>query len=698
MMNPFKPPGKPVPAVKFTDRVDISAIKTPVFFLDVSGSTTGIEHYWKCVSEIVANKAESGETFVYAWTSYLLDEVAVVSKGCSYEDVYAALNMGSRNRWGMGTSPCVTIPKMKELAAAGVRDIVFVTDGRIGMCDDRAACDTLRTGDGLHLNSLEGVAIGPYASTSVWTAFSWCAEKYSCTRYIDGHDPVVVSCSKADLDECIEALNTDIMAIADPGFKTRFETLLQVYASNPDGDLAKKVHVYWTVWMRELRKKQRDLLKPVRFEGLPDDQPAACRQVYERYESTPVVTNTLFEEMERIKPRGIEANLEPASVGRYVTSEELPSPKLEDKAGLLGKTVMMLPLCMNDHPDHVLTMPAYFENAGRVEAYSADMGDMVIVPDESHSKHNRLVVVHRLCRGKAIGNWKLWLAGAVLSTQRDLRSPEVTSYVVSLLNALDYSFSLGGLDVDKPKGNVFDAFRYSIGKSIDAVANGDGDLLAATFMARRRIEMLELQVGRDLQGDFADLLEMADFVRDPRVLHVFRGPDNKIRRSTLENVAYTPVDGAPGIFTDALRDDIVVPLTLTPSAVKAKGGLTSHVSEIDPRTFKHVDFDRGFTHAAFLELCKEQDKVPLPLYSIARRLTVSLGRFPTQAELVAAGVKRMAHLTGCKVVSEEIRLAALTALVEFEDVVQKHYGGDHAEAVRAIAAAEDQKFSKPSSC
>lgn len=697
-MNPFKSPGKPVQTVRFVGGVDVRDINAPVFFLDVSGSTTGDRYYWKCVSEIVAEKAEQGETFVYAWSSSLLDEVVVVSKGCSHEDVHAALDMGSRDRWGMGTRPSVTIPKMKELAAAGVRDIVFVTDGQIGPCDDREACDALRKGDGLSLNSLEGIAIGPFASTSVWTAFSWCADKYSCARYIDGHDPVVVGCSKADLDECIEALNADIMAIADASFRARFETLLQVYASNPDGDLAKKVHVYWTVWMRELRKKQRDLIKPVRFEDLPDDQLAACRLVHERCETTPVATNALFEELERIKPRGIEANLEQETVGRYVTSADLPVPKLDDKDRLLGKTIMMLPLCIRDHPDHVLTMPAYFEGAGRVEAYSADMGDTVIVPEETYSKHNRLVVVHRLCRGKAVGNWILWLAGAVLSTPEDGRSPEVTAYVVSLLNCLDYSFSLGGLDVDKPKGNVFDAFRYSIGKSMDAVTNGDGDLMAATFMARRRIEMLELQVGRSLSGDFADVLELADFVRDPKVSTAFRGPDNKIRRSTLEHVAYVPVDGVHKVYLDAIRDDIAVPRIIgTPAVVKAKG-LSDHVGQFDPRTFKHVDFDRGFTHAAFLELCERQGMVPLPLYSIARRLTVSLGRFPTQAELVAAGAKKMARLTGRKVVSEEIRLASLTALLEFEEIVQKHYGGDHAEAVRAISYAEDQKFSKTSSC
>jgi hypothetical protein len=660
-----------------------AAIKSPVVFLDVSGSTTSDKFYWKSVVDILSGLADSHDTVVYPWSSELIDKVMVVPKGASRAYVHDACNLGRLPGWGHGTRPAVTVPKIKELADAGVKDVVFVTDGQIGEHEDDDVCKALRKG-AFALASLTAYRVGPYASTSVWTAFSWCAETYRCVTLVQDRDAETVACSKAELAECIAALDADVMTIADDGFRSKFAQLLHVYASNPDGDLAKEIHKRWTTWTKSLRKKERDLRKPVRFLDLPEDQRAACKIVFERYEKAAVPVNHLFVELSRIKPRGVEANLEPEAAGRYATAGDLPAPTLENKEFLEGTPVMVLPELAEgyEHPEHWLTMPVYMGLPPKIVRYSMDMGDMVVVPDERFSDHNRLVVAHALCRGKAIGSWILWLAGALLTRPRDMRDPVVTDYVIQLLSTLDYSFSLGGLDIDKPKGNIFDAFRYSIGKTMDVV-NGDGDLVAATFMLRRRIEMLELQVpDRDLIGEFKDLLEVADFVRSS-VVAGCKGPDGKIRRSTLLHVAYLPVDGAPGVYLDVVVHKVPRALGGTPNW-KAKGLAANGTASLDPKTFKH-DFEHGFTHASYLEMCKAQDKVPLPLYAIARRMTVAHGRFPTCQELVAAGAKKMANLTGNKVVSEDIVSGARITLADFQDVVREHYDRDESKAAAAIA-------------
>lgn len=672
---------QPAAIIKFTTQLD----KSPVVFLDVSGSTTSDRFYWNSVANILSRLAEAHDTVVYPWSSELLDRAMIIPKGATHSDVVVACNLGRVPGWGHGTNPASTVPKIKELADSGVMDVVFVTDGQIGEREDDNVCRALRTG-AFTLGSLVAYRVGPYASTSVWTAFSWCAETYRCVTLREDRDPETVTCNKADLAECIAALDAEVMTIADDAFRAKFAQLLHVYASNPDGDLAKEIHKRWTTWMKALRKKERDLRKPVRFEGLPEDQRAACKIVFERYDSIAVPVNHLFDELARIKPRGIEANLEPEAAGRYATSADLPAPTLENKEFLEGTPVMVLPSLAEgyEHPEHWLTMPVYMGLPPKIARYSMDMGDMVIVPDERFSEHNRLVVAHAMCKGKAIGSWILWLAGALLSRPRDLRDPIVADYVIQLLSTLDYSFTLGGLDVDKPKGNIFDAFRYSIGKTMHDVANGDGDLVAATFMLRRRIEMLELQVpDRDLLAEFKDVLEVADFVRSPAVAGC-KGHDGKIRRSTLKYVEYMPVDGAPGVYLDVLVAKAPRALRL-PKIQKAKGLTDNGTVPLDPKTFKH-DFEHGFTHAKYLELCKAEDKVPLPLYAIARRMTVSLGRFPTWPELVAAGAKKMANLTGSKVVSEDVVAGARITLAEFRDIVREHYDGDEVKAVDAIAS------------
>lgn len=673
---------QPEAIIKFTTQLDRDT--SPVVFLDVSGSTTSDRFYWTSVAEILSGLAQSHDTVVYPWSSELIDRAMIVPKGASHSDVFVACNLGRIPGWGHGTNPATTVPKIKELADSGVRGVVFLTDGQIGEREDDNVCIALRKG-AFTLASLKAYRIGPYASTSVWTAFSWCAETYRCVTLVENRDPETVSCNKGELAECIAALDADVMAIADDAFRAKFAQLLHVYASNPDGDLAKEIHKRWTTWLKDLRKKERDLRKPVRFEDLPEDQRAACKVVFERYESTAVSVNHLFDELSRIKPRGIEANLEPEAAGRYATSGYLPAPTLENKEFLEGTPVMVLPELAEgfEHPEHWLTMPVYMGLPPKIVRYSMAMGDMVVVPDERFSGHNRLVVAHALCRGKAIGSWILWLAGALLSLPRDLRDPEVEDYVIKLLSTLDYSFSLGGLDVDKPKGNVFDAFRYSIGKTMHEVSIGDHDLVASTFMLRRRIEMLGLQVpDRDLIGEFKDVLEVADFVRSPAVA-LCKGHDGKIRRSTLQFVEYLPVDGAPGVYLDVLVHKVPRALKL-PKIQKARGLTDNGEIPLDPRTFRH-DFEHGFTYASYLELCKAQDKVPLSLYAIARRMTVALGRFPTWPELVAAGAKKMANLTGCKVVSEDIVHGARITLAEFEDIVREHYHGDETKAVAAIA-------------
>jgi hypothetical protein len=679
---------QPEAIIKFTIQLDGDT--SPVVFLDVSGSTTSDRFYWTSVAEILSGLAQSHDTVVYPWSSELIDRAMIVPKGASHSDVFVACNLGRIPGWGHGTNPAATVPKIKELADSGVMDVVFVTDGQIGEREDDNVCIALRKG-AFTLESLKAYRIGPYASTSVWTAFSWCAEKYECVTLVENRDPDTVSCDKAELAECIATLDADVMALADDAFRAKFAQLLHVYASNPDGDLAKEIHKRWTTWLKNLRKKERDLRKPVRFEGLPKDQRAACKIVYDRYDSIDVPVNHLFDELARIKPKGIEANLEQEAAGRYVTSADLPAPSLENKEFLEGTPVMVLPVMAEgyEHPEHWLTMPVYMGLPPKIVRYSMAMGDMVVVPDERFSGHNRLVVAHALCRGKAIGSWILWLAGALLSTPRDYRDPEVADYVIQLLSTLDYSFSLGGLDVDKPKGNVFDAFRYSIGKTMHEVSNGDGDLVAATFMLRRRIEMLELQIGRDVIGDFKDLLDLADFVRSPTVAGC-KGHDGKIRRSTLQYVEYMPVDGAPGVYLDVIVNK--VPKALRQPIYKAKGLTDNGEIPLDPKTFKH-DFEHGFTHAKYLELCMQQDKVPLPLYAVARRMTVALGRFPTLPELVATGAKKMANLTGSKIVSENIAAGARITLGEFQGIVREHYDGDETKAVAAIAESL-QKMSK----
>lgn len=675
----FQPPT----GVTFASKLHHPDISSPVVFLDVSGSTTSDRFYWKSVADILSGLAKANATVVFPWSSELIDRAMIVPKGASHADVFVACNLGRVPGWGHGTNPAATVPKIKELVDAGVKDVVFVTDGQIGEREDDNVCRALRKGS-FALASLVAYRVGPYASTSVWTAFSWCAETYRCVTLREHEDPETVTCNKAELAECIAALDADVMAIADDAFRAKFAQLLHVYASNPDGDLAKEIHKRWTTWMKTLRKKERDARKPLRFEGLPEDQRAVCKIVFERYESTVNPVNHLFDELARIKPRGIEANLEPEAAGRYATAGDLPAPTLENKEFLEGSPVMVLPQLAEgyEHPEHWLTMPVYMALPPKIVRYSMAMGDMVIVPDDRFSGHNRLVVAHALCRGKAIGSWILWLAGALLSLPRELRDPEVSDYVIQLLSTLDYSFSLGGLDVDKPKGNVFDAFRYSIGKTMHDVS--DGDLVAATFMLRRRIEMLELQVGRDLIVEFKDILDLADFVRSSAVAGC-KGADGKIRRSTLKHVEYMPVDGAPGVYLDVMVRKVPRALKL-PKIQKAKGLTDNGTVPLDPKTFKH-DFDHGFTHASYLELCKAQDKVPLPLYAIARRMTVALGRFPTWPELVAAGAKKMANLTGRKVVSEDIVAGARIPLAEFRDIMREHYDGDEAKAVAAIAAS-----------
>jgi hypothetical protein len=674
---------QPEAIIKFTTQLDRE--KSPVVFLDVSGSTTSDRFYWNSVADILSRLADAHDTVVYPWSSELIDLAMIVPKGASHSDVVVACNLGRIPGWGHGTNPAATVPKIKELVDAGVRDVVFVTDGQIGEREDDNVCKALRKG-AFTLGSLVAYRIGPYASTSVWTAFSWCAETYRCVRVREHRDPETEVCSKAELAECIAALDADVMAIADDAFRAKFARLLHVYASNPDGDLAQEIHQRWTTWLKNLRKKERDAREPVRFPDLPEDQRAACNIVFERYDSIAVPVNHLFDELARIKPRGIEANLEPEAAGRYATSGDLPAPSLENKEFLEGSPVMVLPELAEgyEHPEHWLTMPVYMGLPPKIVRYSMAMGDMVIVPDERFSGHNRLVVAHALCRGKAIGSWILWLAGALLSLPRDLRDPVVSDYVIQLLSTLDYSFTLGGLDVDKPKGNVFDAFRYSIGKTTHDASVGDGDLVAATFMLRRRIEMLELQVpDRNLLAEFRDVLEVADFVRSPAVAGC-KGPDGKIRRSTLKYVEYLPLDGAPGVYLDSLVNKVPRALKL-PKIQKAKGLTDNGKIPLDPKTFKH-DFDHGFTHSSYLELCRAQDKVPLPLYAIARRMTVELGRFPTWQELIAAGAKKMANLTGSKVVSSDIVHGAQITLAEFADVVRENYDGDESKAVAAIAS------------